>query len=186
MAFHPIEFAKENPAAAGFGVVIIGAVIIYAMGGFRGGSPDNGAAGVTAYYQATAAQAAANNALAVAQVQAQAQTAQTLIAGQVSMHNTDTWAAASTAASSNAKDIAIQTAPYQTEQVLIGTLGQVASKPGATVTSTSHSNGFFGIGGGSSSSTTYVADPAAVSAANLLASLAGQTATSGGGYYVNH
>ena len=79
-------------------------------------------------------------------------------------HVQDTWPSVSSAATASNNATAIATAPYHLASDYIGALAGVASKPGSTTTSSS--NGFFGIGGGTS--TSYTPDPAAIAAGNQL------------------
>lgn len=162
-----VSWVKHHPVPA----IIAAAVIFYLFSRLFGGSNNaasNNSNAVAAYYAASAAQAQAGDALQATQIQAQAQTAQTLIAGQTSVTNNTTWANTDLAEtqSNNATQVAI--APYQAQASIVNALSNVASTPGSIVTSTKKSNGFFGIGGGSKTTSTYVPDPAAVNASDLL------------------
>lgn len=167
-----LEYAKSHPYVVGGGVFVLGALFLLSRGG--GGSQQGGgtdAALGQAYYAALAAQSHDSAAVQVAQIQADSGTAQTQLTTGAATHIQDTWAATNLAENAQNNQAAIAMAPYATEQELIATLGQVAQLPGSTVTNTSHSSGFFGIGGGSKTTTTYVPNPAAQGASNTLADL---------------
>lgn len=161
-----IEWAEHNPAMAGIGVVVIGLGLLYVMGGLGGGGGDS--SGAAAYYAAQSAQAQSGNALQAVQIQAQAQTTQTLIAAQTSVANNTTWADTSVTNTAANNAAALALAPYDVQNSLIDTLGQIAEKPGAVTTTSSKSNGFLGIGGGTKITSNYTPDPAAVNASDLL------------------
>lgn len=171
-----IEWAKEHPAPA----IIGGLVIVWGLSRVLTGSSGSNAGNANsaaAFYAAEAAQAQAGDAVQIAQIQAQSQTAQTLIAGATSVTNNTIWAQTDLATTQSNNAAAEVIAPIQAQASvnnnLINTLGTVAQLPGQTITSTSHSSGLFGLFGGDSTSTQYVPNPAAVSAANDLQSLLG-------------
>lgn len=164
-----IEWAEANPAMAGIGVVVVGLGLLYVMGGLGGGGGSN--SGAAAYYAAQSAEAQSGNALQAVQIQANATTAQMQIAADTSVANNTTWASTSVTNIAANNSAAIALAPYQLQNNLIDELGNIASKPGAVVTNTSSSKGFFGIGGGSKTTSTYTPDPAAVHASDLLSQL---------------
>ena len=172
--------AKKHPVLAGITVFVGGYILLKTLGlfGASGGSSSGGSdPNVAAYYAAESAQAQSGNALQAVQIQTAAQTAQTLIGANASVVNNATWASTDLA-TTKANDAAAQAiAPYNVQNNLISTLGQVASVPGGTSTTTSSTggtSGFFGIGATpsqSSTSSVYVPNPAAVDASGLLSSL---------------
>lgn len=165
-----MTWVEEHPAQAGLGVVLIGAVLIYALSGSGGGAPasDNGAA---AYYSAVASQTASGNALQAVQIQEQGNTARTQIAANVATHSTDVSAATQLAYAPFQVQIEQTHAEADTAQGLIAALGNAAAQPGTTVTNTSKSNGFLGIGGGTKTTTSYVPNQAAIGAQQSLSGL---------------
>lgn len=169
MANQVIEWAKDNPVPAGIGIVVVGGLLFFLFSGSSGSADNGNAAAVAAYYGAVAQQGISGNALQAVQIQQQALTARTLIAAQVATNKDNVWSRQQLEVVKINTAGAVALAPYQLQGQYINTLGQIAQKPGAVVTSTSKSNGFFGIGGGSSTTSKYVADPAAVQAGNVLA-----------------
>ena len=174
-----IGFVKHHPLEIAAGV--IGGIIVLRL--FSGGSKASSGAqsdGNAAYFAAQSAEAQSGNALQAAQIETAATTAQTLIGANASVINNQTWAQAQM--QGNDDNISIANinahaaealAPYQVQAGIISTLGNIASQPGTTVTSTSSNSGFFGLGASSSSSTNYIPDPAATNASNVLNELAG-------------
>ena len=149
-----------------------------------------------AFLAAQAQQASSGDALYAAQLNDAAQTAQTQIAANASVANNQTWANAQqfgdTTAVQTARinsQTAIAVAPYAVQANLVSQLGNIASQPGAVVTSSQSNNGFFGLGASSSSSSSYLPNPGAINAGNILGSLAGNLSaspSSGTGYTSQH
>lgn len=159
-------YVKQHPVAIGVGVFVLGVGFLLLRGSGGGGGSTDASLGA-AYYQALSQQSQDSTALAIAQTNATASTAQTQIAADTYTSAQNTWAATNLATTQANNQAAIDMAPYATEQELIATLGSVASLPGQTTTK--HSNGFFGIGGGTSQ--VYTPNPAATSAAEQLSHL---------------
>lgn len=170
MDFHPIDAIKQHPVVGGIAVFGIGFVVLYMLGFFRPAQASTDAGGAAAYYSAVTADAVSGNQLQMATVNANAATQIAQISADTSTTNNTTWANTQLAEANGQNAVTIATAPYSFYNNLVGTLGNIAAKPGGVVTSTD--NGFFGIGGGTSSS--YVPDPAAVSAADQLSHLEAQ------------
>jgi hypothetical protein len=186
---------KQHPVEAG-AIIFIGGFVLLMV--FRlisgGGSSSQSSDGSleSAYFAAQSSQAQAGDALQATEIESQAQTAQTLIGANASVANNTTWANAqmqgnvqTTAQTQIGANEAIAVAPYAVQAGLISTLGNVASQPGSTVTSSQSNNGFFGLFGGSSSSSEYVPNPAATGASEVLGELAGNlnsSATSTGNH----
>ena len=183
MANPVIDWAKDNPIPAGVGIVVIGGLLLYLFSGSSGSADNGNGAAVAAYYGAVAQQGISGNALQATQIQQQALTARTLIAAQVATNKDNVWSAQQLEVARINTAGAVALAPYQLQGQYINTLGRIAQKPGAVVTETKKSNGFFGIGGGSSTSSKYVADPAAVQAGNVLSQW--QPSLTGGPAIVN-
>jgi len=191
-----ITFAKEHPVEIGAGIFVGGFVLIYLLKALSGGGSSAGASNQAAFLAAQSAQAQSGNALAAAQDTNQAQTEQTLIAAQASVANNQTWATAQEQGNTTNAQIAqtnanaaVAIAPYSVSSQLISTLGNVASLPGQTVTSSNSNGGFFGLGASSSSSSSVIPNPSATAAGSTLASLAGNLSSGGTfvtGNYTSH
>jgi hypothetical protein len=179
-----LSWIESHPVEAGIGIVIVGAVLLYALGNHSGGSGSDSGAGAAAYYSAVSAEAQSGNALQAVQIQEQASTARTQIAADVATHSTDVNAATALAYAPFEVQMSQYAGEVAIETNLIGALGAVASQPGTTVTNVSHSNGFFGIGGGTKQSTTYVPNTAAISAGDTLNNLFGRMSLSD--FYASH
>lgn len=179
-----IGWIKSHPLESG-GLALGVIVALYFLGFFGGGSSSgssgaspNGDPTAAAFFAAQSAEAASGNQLQAVQIEAQAQTAQIQDTNATNLAIQNTWAATNlqentgnNATSISLGQIGVQLAPYQVQNNLITTLGNVASLPGQTVTSNSSDSGFFGIGASSSSSTSVVPNAAAVDAAGQLAHL---------------
>jgi len=163
--FHPITYIKGHPVIAGVIVFIVGYIALKYLGVF--GSSSSGDGGASAYYSAVVADNATGAQVQLAQINADAQTAQTQIAADAYTGVQTTWAQTqlSEQTASNANSLAL--APYAQNAGLIAGLTAIATQP-PTVT-TSKSNGFFGIGGGTSTKVTPA--PGASSAADSLEEL---------------
>lgn len=161
-----VNWAKHHPVPAVVGGIVLLYLVFHFLGG--GGSSSNGASADAAYYAAQAAQTQAGDAVQIAQINAQATTAQTKIAGDTSVTNNTTWATTDLAETQSNNAVATQIAPYQEEASIIASLSQIASLPGSTTSTSSKSNGFLGIGGGNKTVTTYTPNPSATSASSLL------------------
>ena len=166
-----IEQVKKHPAIAVLGAVIVIWGVSRVLGG--SGQSSNSTSSdpnVAAYYNAASAQAQAGDAVQIAQIQAQASTAQDLISTSGDVTNNTTWANTdlSETQSNNATSLVVAPIEAQatTQQSLISTLGSIASLPGTTTTSTTH-----GIFGGGGTYTTYTPNPSATTAAEELSSL---------------
>lgn len=106
---------------------------------------DNGQAQLqNAYFQAEGIQAQSNAAVQIASIQTSAQTAQTSIAADVSKSNATTYANEAVTINASNNNSAVAALPYAEEGNLISALYGVSQQ---TATTTSKSNGFFGIGG---------------------------------------
>jgi len=144
MSTHPLEWAKDHPAATGLGIVAVGVVFLFLRGSGGGSSGDNGSA--AAYYAANAAEAQSGNALEAVRINAAAQTQQTLIAADVSKSNNQTWASTNLAMTQSNNDTTLDAFPYllaskklDNDQLTISALGAAAQLPGATTTQVRHS-----------------------------------------------
>lgn len=163
-----IEFAETHPVPVAIGVVVVGLALFLLLSP-KGGSSDGGAA--AAYYAANAATAQAGDAVQIAQIQAQAGTAQTQLVTGASVSNNTTWATADVTMNAANDATQISLAPFAVQSEAIGALAQGASAPPLTSSSSGSSNGFFGLFGGSHSSTTQTANPIALAAEQELVAL---------------
>jgi hypothetical protein len=165
-----LSVIKEHPVEA----LLLGGVALvalYYLFAGSGGSSNPNAAVDAAYFQATAQQAQAGDALQAVQIQTQGQTDLATIAANASQANNTTWANTDLSITQSNNQAATAAAPYAAEESLYNALEGVASLPGSTETVTSKSTGFFGLGGGSKTTSTYVPNPAATAAGSELASL---------------
>lgn len=91
-----IKWAAEHPVPTGIGVVVVGLIILWALGAFKGGGGAStvatGDTGSAAFFAAQAAQAQANDQVQLAQIVTGAATAQAGIASTTSITNNTTWA----------------------------------------------------------------------------------------------
>jgi len=170
---------KEHPVPTALGAVGV-AVVFYLI--TRGGSSSSDAGQIasanatatSAYYAAEGQQGAAGDQLQATAIAAQAQTAQTQITTDAATQQASIWASEGLATTQANDATAAQLAPYQVQGQLITTLGQVASLPPTSTTSTSSNSGFLGIGASSKTSTTVTPNAAALSASSELAALESQ------------
>lgn len=167
-----VNWASHHKPLAIGGAVVIVLGFLYLMRG-NSTAASSGDSGASAYYAAQSAQAQAGDAVQIAQIQAQAGTAQLGIASSASVTNNTTWANTDLAETQSNNAVAPALAQYGYQTSAIEALAGVASTPGSTVSTTKKSSGFLGIGGGSKTTTSYVPDPAAVNASNLIGQLLG-------------
>lgn len=160
---------KEHPMQSVLlgGVAIIALLYIYGKtsGGSTQSSSDNGAA-QNAYFNAENIQAQTGAAVQIANINASASTANTQLTTAADVANNTTWAAADTSMATIQGQTATAALPYAEESTLIDALAGISTQ---TQTTTSKSNGFFGIGGSNKTVTSPTAN--ATTATDFLAQL---------------
>jgi hypothetical protein len=167
---HPVESAL----LAGVALIALYFAFKPAPASNSGQSADE-AALQNSYFQAEAIQAQSNSAVSVAQITANQNVALGTLAANTSTANATTYANEDEAVTNSNNAAATAAYPYETENNLIASLSSIA---GQTQTTSSHSSGFFGIGGGSSTNTT--STQGAVNAENYLNELANSLYASNG------
>lgn len=177
-----ISFAKSHPVPVAIGVFVGGLVLFLVM---RGGGSSQGmdpAAG--AYYDAQARQAASDDALSIAQLNANAAIALGLSGNDTAIAKDKIWAdvSKSNLVSNNATAVAL--APYQLQGQIVGAIGDLADAPVLTSTYSKTKGGggisagipgigSFGFTNGSksTSTSTQTANPAVLAALAQLQQL---------------
>ncbi|MBK8189090.1 MAG: hypothetical protein IPK79_01390 [Vampirovibrionales bacterium] len=151
-----LGFAKSHPLWIAGGIFIVG--LLFLMG--RGGGGGSGDGGMGAFYAAQNASKVSGDQVAIAQIQANAQTSiATGYFGSQKDINT-IWASNQLASTQIQAQTAKDLAPYQVKAAYLQTVQQVASQPVQTTTSTKSSSGFFGIGAKSKTTTSVIPNPA--------------------------
>jgi predicted transcriptional regulator len=145
MSSKVLEWAKDNPAMAGLGIVVIGGILLLLFKG-GGGQAGNGDGAAAAYYAANAAEAQSGNALEAVRIQAQAATAQTQIGADVSTTNNTTWAntdlainADNNATTRSVYPFMLQSKALDNQNAAISALAAATTLPGTVTTQVRHS-----------------------------------------------
>jgi hypothetical protein len=177
-----ITFAKAHPVPVGLGV-FVGGLILWMM--LRGGGGDSQAAdpAASAYYDAQARQAASDDALSIAQINANAAVALGLSGNETGLLRETIWSDVSKQTVASNERTAIALAPYQLQGQIVGAIGDLADAPVLTNTTSKGSSGFSlagtyeGVGGkigytkGGKSTQTQTANPAVLAALAQLQQL---------------
>lgn len=174
MAGKIMTFVEAHPVEVGAGVVAVGLLLYFTLAS-GGGSQSGASSAADAYYAAQSADAQAGDAVQVAQINAQAGTAQTGLNDTASVTENNTWASTDLAENASNNATSVSLAPFSVEAAGIGALAGAASAPPITTTTSNQSNGFglFGIhiGGGSSTTTTVSPNPASINAVQEIEQL---------------
>ena len=174
--FHPLEYAGKHPLIVGAGVFVGGLVVLGMLGVFSSGSgqaPSGDASEVQGYFAAESAQAQAGDQVDIAAITTQGATQQAYLNDNASMNINSTWATAQTSMNASNNAAALAAAPFQVQTAIAGALGQIASAPPTTVTNSSSSSGFFGIGAGSKTTTSVIPNAGSSQAVGALTSWLG-------------
>lgn len=152
-----IDYAKSHPLMIAGGVFAAGVVWLLMSQGSGGGDSN----GLSAFYAAQAAQKTSGDQVAIAQIQAQAQTSTGLAYLDTQKSINQIWSSTQLAQSHEANQTAITLAPFKVQDDYLAAVTSIASMPPTiqTSTTTKKSGGFFGIGGGSKTSTSQIVVP---------------------------
>jgi hypothetical protein len=166
-------WAKEHPVMLGVGVFAVGGLFLLLMSQGQGGGSNSSSGGqagsdASAYYAAESADDQAGDNVQIAQINAQATTAQTQLNDAAYTSVQSTWASTQLQEQQGQNATAITLAPDTIASSLITALGQIASLPPTTTTTSKSSSGFLGIGSGKSTTTTTTANPSSVAATSAL------------------
>jgi hypothetical protein len=170
MANPVIAYAEAHPVPVAIGAVAIGLVLLWLMGSGSSAQASDASGGggdpAAAYFAAASAQAQAGDAVQIAQINAQAETAQTLIGANAATANATTWATAQTSQTLNTNATQVSLAPFAVQAGAVQGLSQAALT--APISNTTPGNsGFFGLFS-SGPTTTTTPSPVATSAVNQL------------------
>lgn len=179
MSFHgALSWAGKHPFIVAAGVFIGGFVILNLLGAFSGSSSgsssgaNSDAGEVGDYFAAESAQAQAGDEVDIAQISAQAGTAQTALNDNATEAVNTTWANADTAinASNNATTVAV--APYSAVGAIAQALSGVTEQT-VTSESTGAKVGFGPFSVSTPATKTVAPSPAAVEAGDTLSEALG-------------
>ena len=154
------DWIKSNPLVVAGGVFFVGLVFLLSRGG--GNSAGDGGAG--AFYAAQAASKTSGDQVLLAQIAANAQTAQSTAYFQTQKEINSMWAGNQLSLADKNNAAAVALAPFNLRALYLQTTAEIARIPPVTQTTTSSKSksGFFGIGGGTKTSTqtTVIPNPA--------------------------
>lgn len=189
-----IDWVGKHPVTTG--AIVVGAGLIWILLSQQGASQGGNSTDAAAFYQASAAQGVAGDQLQIAEINAQAGTAQALINANANENINSTWATADTTQTQITGTTQIALAPFAVQSNIGADIASAANAPVLTNTYSDSSSkqvgfgfgglgGLFGISGGGSRSTSYTsqhANPAATEGEQLLAGLLNGTPPANTGF----